>query len=188
MVLLFRKKILKILLYYRFNKTFSSLMSSPCQQIWALRQNPYANTNQRQMRELIISQNIVTCPFGHLNEFKINVSNGIYNEEHPEWKSQSQDRKFIENMNIGDMILIPFTGLKKCILARIVSAPIYGIATGLFTSMRDGGIIQVSTEGDTPFCPIGRKVQIIRNDVIFADKRVLPRVSLSHINPHIIPS
>lgn len=28
------------------------------QQFWSLRQNPYANTNQRQMRELIISQNI----------------------------------------------------------------------------------------------------------------------------------
>ena len=26
------------------------------QQFWSLRQNPYANTNQRQMRELIISQ------------------------------------------------------------------------------------------------------------------------------------
>lgn len=38
------------------------------QQFWSLRQNPYANTNQRQMRELIISQNIVTCPFGHLEQ------------------------------------------------------------------------------------------------------------------------
>ena len=107
----------------------------------------------------------------------------MYNEE----QSLSQDRKFIENMNIGDIILIPFTGLRECILARIVSEPIYCIDSGLFTSMRDGKI-QVTNEGDTPFRPVGRKIQIIRNDVIFNDKRVLPRVSLSHINPNILPN
>jgi len=155
------------------------------QQFWCIRQNPYANTDQRQMHELIISQNIVTCPFGHLNEVRNNVLNGVYNEEHPTWKSHSQDRKFIENMNIGDIILIPFAGLRECILARIVSEPIYGVDTGLFTSMRDGKI-QVTNKGDIAFRPVGRKLQIIRNDVRFNDKRVLPRVSLSHINPNIL--
>ena len=153
------------------------------QQFWAIRQNPSANTNQRQIRELIISQNIVTCPFGHMNDVRNNVISGLYNETN----SHFQDRKFIENMNIGDIILIPFAGLKECILARIVSKPIYGIDTGLFTSMRDG-IIQVTDKGDTPFRPVGRKIQIIRKDVVFADKRVLPRASLTHINPNIIPN
>ena len=153
------------------------------QQFWSLRQNPYANTNQKQMRELIISQNIVTCPFGHLNEARNNVINGVYNEE----QSHSQDRKFIENMNIGDIILIPFVGLRDCIHARIVSEPIYAIDTGLFTSMR-GGKIQVTNEGDTPFRPVGRKIQIIHDNVRFNDKRVLPRVSLCHINPNILPN
>jgi len=157
------------------------------QQFWCIRQNPYANTDQRQMHELIISQNIVTCPFGHLNEVRNNVLNGVYNEEHPTWKSHSQDRKFIENMNIGDIILIPFAGLRECILARIVSEPIYGVDTGLFTSMSDGKI-QVTNKGDIAFRPVGRKIQIIRNDVRFNDKRVLQRVSLSHINPNILPN
>jgi hypothetical protein len=154
------------------------------QQFWSIRQNPYANTNQKQIRELIISQNIVTCPFGHLNEGRNNVINGVYNEE----QSNSQDRKFIENINIGDIILIPFKGLKECIYARIVSEPIYGIDTGLFTSMRDGKI-QVTTNGDTPFRPVGRKIQIIRKDLIFKDKRrVLSIRTLSHINPNILPN
>jgi len=152
-------------------------------QFWSIRQNPYANTNQAQMRELIISQNIVTCPFGHLNEARNNVINGVYNEE----QSNSQDRKFIENINIGDIIVIPFAGLKKCILARIVSDPIYGVDTGLFTCIYDGKI-QVTNEGDKPFSPVGRKIEIIRSDVRFDDKRVLPRVSLSIINPNIIPN
>jgi hypothetical protein len=153
------------------------------QQFWSLRQNPYANTNQRQMRELIISQNIVTCPFGHLNIQRDNVVNGVYNEK----QSRSQDRKFIENMNIGDIILIPFIGLRECILARIVSEPIYGIDTELFTSVHNGKI-QISHDGDTPFRPVGRKIQIIRNDVVFNDKRVLPRTSLCRINSNILPN
>jgi len=90
-------------------------------------------------------------------------------------------------MNIGDIILIPFAGLKECILARIISDPIYGIDTRLFTTTRDGKI-QISSEGDTPFRPVGRKIQIIKNDLIFKDKRVIPRVSLSHINPNILSS
>jgi hypothetical protein len=82
------------------------------QQFWSIRQNPYANTDQHQMRNLIISQNIITCPFGHMNNERNNVINEIYNEQHKEWKSKSQDRKFIENINIGDIILITFAGLK----------------------------------------------------------------------------
>ena len=151
------------------------------QQFWCLRQNPYGNTNQKHMRELIISQNIVTCPFGHLDDLRNNVINGVYNEE----QSQSQDRKFIENMNIGDIIIIPFAGLKECILGRIVSEPIYGYDSGLFTSMIDGKI-QVTNEGNIPFRPVGRKIEIIRNDLIFNDKRVLTRMSLSHINVNIL--
>jgi hypothetical protein len=158
------------------------------QQFWSLRQNPAANTDQRQMREFIISQNVVTCPWGGGgNEERNNVINDTYNEEHPQWNSNSQDRKFIENMNIGDIIVIPFAGLRECILARIVSDPIYGVDTGLFTSMLNGKN-QVSTEGDRPFRPVGRKIQIIRSDLIFADKRVLGQATLCHINPNILPN
>ena len=156
------------------------------QQFWVNRQNPYANTNQRQMREFNISQKVITCPFGHLAEERNNVIGGKYNEEHPQWKSRSQDRIFIENMNIGDIIVIPYKGIKECIIARIVSDPIYGVDTGLFTIMRDGKI-QISNEGDMPFRPVGRKIQIIRSDVIFADKRVLGQSTLSHINPAVLP-
>ena len=163
-------------------------------QHWIIRQNPYSITNQTQMRELIISQSFVSCPFGQLSEAaaialglpiwgRDNVINGVYSEQH----SRSQDRKFIENMNIGDIIVIPFAGIKECILARIVSDPIYGIDTGLFTSMRDGKI-QLSDEGDIPYRPVGRKIQIIRTDVIFPNKSVLGPATFRHINPNILPN
>lgn len=162
------------------NEVFDTIAEMKRRGIWCIRQNPRANTDQKQMRRFIISQKIVTCPFGHVGPERDNVINGVYNEEGCDWKSQSQDRKFIEDMKIGDIILITFAGLKDCILARIVSDPIYGVDTGLFTSMRDGKI-QLTTEGDTPFTPVGRKIQIIRNDVRFKDKRILPRVSLYFI-------
>jgi hypothetical protein len=156
-------------------------MSRP--QYWSIRQNPYARTNQQQMRDLIISQNVVTCPFGHIGMERNNVLDGLYNEDHPIWKSQSQDRKFIENMNIGDIILIPFAGLPYCILAEIKSDIKYLVNTGLFTRESDTGEIQVSNDNrGTPFRPIGRDIQIIKDNVILIDKRVLPRSSLSVVD------
>lgn len=152
------------------------------QQFWCLRQNPYANTNQKQMRKFIISQKIVTCPFGHLSDERNNVIDGNYNEE----ISNSQDRKFIENINIGDIIIIPFAGIKECILARVTSEPIYGINTGLFTIKNNNNMIQLNDNNGTPFRPVARKIEIINMNLTFEDKRVLSRTSLSHVNPNII--
>lgn len=146
-----------------------------------VRQNPCETTDQRVMRKFIRSKKIVTCPFGHSYEARDNVVSGKYNEQ----ISNSQDRKFIEDMNPGDIILIPFAKIKKCILAEIVSDPILVWDTGLFTIMDDGEFI-LSKTGVVPFRPVGRKIRIIRDDIVFDDKRVLPRNSLSFINPQLV--
>ena len=151
------------------------------QQFWCLRQNPYANTNQAQMRKFIISQKIVTCPFGHLSNERNNVIDGNYNEE----ISNSQDRKFIENINIGDIIIIPFAGIKECILARVTSEPIYGVNTNMFT-IKLNNMIQLNNNNGIPFRPVGRKIEIINMNLTFEDKRILPRTSLSHVNQNIL--
>jgi hypothetical protein len=156
------------------------------QQFWSLRQNPCANTNQAQIRELIISQNIVTCPFGHFPNERNNVINREYNESHQEWKSQSQDRKFIETMNIGDIVVIPFAGIKNTILARITSSPIFGITTGMFQTEVDGEI-NISHEGTIPFCPVGRTIEILNAELQFNDKRVLGQSTFCKIRPEILP-
>ena len=176
---------------------YSSACSTGPRRTWSLRQNPYANTDQRQMRDFIISQEVISCPWGHLAEDaaiahglptwgRDNVINGTFNEDQ---NSRLQDEKFIKEMKIGDIVVIPFTarcGIRECIQAEIVSDPINKVETGLFTSMRNGKI-QVSTKGDIPFRPVGRKIKIIRTDLIFADKRrVLSMKTLSHINPDIL--
>ena len=159
------------------------------QQFWSLRQNPYVNTNQVQMREIVLSQQFVSCPFGHITEeCKHNIQTGMYNKE-----ANSQDKKFIETMNVGDIVLIPFAGIKECILAKIVSEPIYGVPTGLFANKNAlDGKITFSTRPEesegataTEFRPIGRQIEIIQSSVTFKDKRVIPRVSLSRISQSI---
>ena len=151
---------------------------------WSIRQNPYANTNQIHMRDFILSHGVITCPFGHLAENRDNVVSGVYNEKHPTWKSHSQDRKFIEKVKIGDIVVIPFVKIKACILARIVSEPIYDMNTGMFTTKY--GKIHLSKEGTVPFCPVVRRIQIINDNLIFSDKRCLPRITLAHVSRSIL--
>lgn len=155
------------------------------QNFWSIRQNPYANTNQTQMRDFILSQSVVTCPFGHIGDGRNNVIDGVYNEIN----SHSQDRKFIEDIKIGDIIVIPFAGIKECILAKIISDPIFAIDTGLFYSstFSKNGIELKNEAGDMPFRPVGRNIEIINPSLKFQDKRVLSRTSLSRVNPDIIP-
>ena len=154
------------------------------QQFWSIRQNPYAITNQIQMKNIILQHKFITCPFGHLSDCRNNVINGKYNETDETWKSNSQDRKFIENINIGDIILITFKGIKECIVARIVSEVIYSIDTKLFTNKINDEIVFSTADGQ-PFRPVGRKIEIINDNLIVNDKRIIPRTSLSHINPNI---
>jgi hypothetical protein len=174
------------------NQPINSIMSNSTnfqQNVWCIRQNPSAKTNQHQMRDLVISQKIVTCPFGHLSIARENVINGTYNEENPIWKSQSQDRKFIETMKIGDIILIPFSGIKECVMARITSEPINGIETNLFTNATyDNNKIELLENGEIPFRPVGRQIEIIHTNVLFENKRNLPRQTLSLIKSLMILS
>lgn len=157
------------------------------QQFWSLRQNPWAVTDQNQMRDFITTQLIVTCPFGHIESERNNVVTGLFNENSDWWASRSQDRKFIEHMMIGDIVVIPFPTQRTCILARIVSRPMYAIDTGLFTRVEENRTVSLSIDGGTPFRPVGRLIEIIDANYYIPDKRILPRVSLCKINPERLP-
>ncbi len=166
-------------------------MSAQTNQYWSIRQNPRGNMDQVQMRDFVISQNLITCPFGHLSEERTAVIDAVYNEN-AKWKSKSQDRKFIEDMKIGDIIVIPFKGITPCLLAVIESDPIYAADTGYYYNTSHGDKIHLSQEreiggvgGGTPFRPVVRKIRII-GEITFLDKRVLTMSSLCHINPSII--
>lgn len=153
--------------------------------IWCLRQNPYENTDQLQMKNFILDNGIITCPFAHFGEERKNVIDETYNETiggESGRVSMSQDRKFVEEIKIGDIVVIPFRGLKECLVLKIVSEPIYDIKTNLFTTVTQNGIF-IRDTGDIPFCPaVGRKVEIINSSIKFRNKRFLGKHSLCRID------
>jgi hypothetical protein len=132
--------------------------------LWILRQNYAEITNQKDMRELIINQKFVTCPWGGWGEPKQNVMNHKYNEKFPEKSSRGQDRKFVEDMEIGDIVLIPFAKRRECIIVRICSNVEYEIETGLFWNQQ-GNQIKIGSEGQ-PFKPVGRRIEILNEKFI----------------------
>jgi hypothetical protein len=150
---------------------------------WVLRQNYGEITNQSDMKSLIMEQKIVTCPWGGWGLARQNVIDAIYNEhviDISKRASSSQDRKFVEDIQIGDIVLIPFSGKKECIVARITSDVEYAIDTGLFWKENEAGKVKISSTVDgLPFRPVGRRIEII--DDKFIPKTQPNRRTLSKI-------
>jgi hypothetical protein len=138
---------------------------------WILRQNYGEITNQSDMKKLIMEQKIVTCPWGGWGIPKQNVIDAVYNDRVPDGSrrvSSGQDRKFVEEMQIGDIVLIPFSGKKECIVARIASNVEYEINTGLYWKENPdkGKVVINNTNDGEPFKPVGRHIEIIDDQFI----------------------
>ena len=77
-------------------------------QFWVLRQNYGEKTDQIKMRELNTKKCIITCPWGGWENARKNVIDGVYNEVVPHKPggrlSKGQDRRFVEEMKVGDII------------------------------------------------------------------------------------
>lgn len=129
-------------------------------QFWVLRQNYAEKTDQTNVRDLILSQHFVSCPWGGWGIHRENVVNGTYNDNPSVGRSAyGQDRRFVEDMQIGDIVLVPFTRKDTCILARIVGPVEYAIDTGL-SRIETDGIIKLGSEGE-PYRPVGRRIEIL---------------------------
>ena len=140
---------------------------------WVCKQNPRANTDQNQMRDLNISQGVLTMPYAHLGEERNNVVDGKYNKD-----GNGQEQDFDKKMKEGDYVVISYTGdiIKPCVLAQVTSPVIYLIDTGKYYKIDESKNITLhdtSDNGGIPFRPIGRRIRIIEENVIFPDKRQL---------------
>lgn len=153
---------------------------------WILRQNYGEITNQSDMKKMIMNKKFVTCPWGGWGIPRQNVIDGIYNEsvcDESRRSSNGQDRKFVEEMNIGDIILIPFAKGKGCIVARITSNVNYAIDTGLHW-IKEGNQIKIGDNNGLPFRPVGRYIEIISDD--FIPNKSLGQWSLSKMNKQLV--
>lgn len=157
---------------------------------WVLRQNYGEKTDQEQMRKLIISQKIVTCPWGGWGIERENVINGQYNNvpsNRPGARpSKNQDRRFVEEMKIGDIVIIPFPKKRGCIVARISSNVEYSIDTRMFWTEKENHIT-IGEEGDLPFRPVGRYIQIIKDNFL-PESIISNRQTLSKMSHRLIES
>lgn len=155
-------------------------------QFWVLRQNYGEITNQNDMKDLIKQQKFVTCPWGGWGLHRQNIIDGLYNEnilDESSRSSKGQDRKFVEKMNIGDIVLIPFSKGKNCIVARIISNVDYEIDTGLHWNKK-GNQIKIGENDGLPFRPIGRYIEIIKED--FIPNKRLGQLTLSKMNRELV--
>jgi hypothetical protein len=158
---------------------------------WVLRQNYSEKTDQNQMKSLILEQKFVTCPWGGWGISRQNVIDGVYNYNKQNIRpggrsSKGQDRRFVEEMNIGDIIIIPFAKKHGCVVARISSNVEYAIETGLCWTETEQHI-KLSKDGETPFRPVGRRVEII-NENFMPTFTVSNRMSLSKMSEGVIAS
>ena len=156
---------------------------------WVLRQNYGEITDQKDMINLIKEKRLVTCPWGGWGTPRQNVIDGIYNTrvcDESRRSSKGQDRRFVEEIKIGDIIVIPFVGRKECIVARIVSNVDYATECGL-SWKNINGLIKISKEVDgLPFRPISRHIEILNDKFVVDDKRKLGMSSLSKLNKSVV--
>ena len=155
-------------------------------QFWVLRQNYAEITNQIDMKKLIKSQKFVTCPWGGWGIPRQNVIDGVYNEtvcDESRRSSNGQDRKFVEEMKIGDIVLIPFAKGNGCLVARITSNVNYAIDSGLHWNA-EGNQIKIGENNGLPFRPVGRYIEIISEN--FTPDKSLGQWSLSKMNKDLV--
>lgn len=89
---------------------------------WILRQNPCQKTQQVDMMQFIQTEKIITCPYGHIAEASDYVDLSEYNQySEGQRTSQHQDRRFDQDMQIGDIVIIPFTGSSNVLIVRVES-------------------------------------------------------------------
>ena len=150
---------------------------------WCLRQNDGENMDQLSMYNFIIDTSIVFCPWGLSGICKKNVCKKLYNESldlSPEKVSKSQDRKFIDDVNIGDIVLIPFLKTNRCIVGKISSNVIYDMNTNysILYSSKGKKLVTYHSDELEQCNPIGRFIEIIDPNYIIQDKRCLGRLTL----------
>ena len=137
------------------------------------------------MKNLIKSQKFITCPWGGWGLARQNVVDGIFNDHIDESRgrpSNGQDRRFVEDMRIGDIVLIPFAKGNGCLIARITSDVDYAINSGLHWN-EEGNQIKIDNTG-RPFRPVGRYIEVIREN--FIPNRSLGQWSLSKMNKELV--
>lgn len=155
---------------------------------WIIRQNPHGDTDQQEMKNMILDTGIVTCPFGHMGDYRNNVIDGFYNND-----SKGQDKTFVQKMKVGDTVLIVFKKPVLPMLARISSDTIDAYNTGYYTWKHDE-VRHISRERadarvadvDVCFKPVCKRIDILKQEVpVQTSWRIFGQGSLSRMSDEV---
>lgn len=99
-------------------------------------------TNQNVMKKFIIDEEVITCPFGHVHDYSDNANQRIYSSsptprQNIIWLSDGQDKKFMEKIDIGDIVVTPFKDQNKVLISEITSEPYRKNFTDMFVVFKD---------------------------------------------------
>ena len=129
-------------------------------QYWIIRQNYGEKTCQLDMKNFIRSEKFITCPWGGWGEHRQNVIDGRFNIS-----ANDQDRKFVEDIKIGDIVLIPFAknnGKNNgMFLAEIISDVVNDFESEFKYDLK-GTKTRIQKNSGQIFRPVGRRIKIIR--------------------------
>ncbi len=149
---------------------------------WVLRVNPYERTDQNDMFKYIVKNKVIICPFGHIGEYRMNVLRRVYNVNHPVLGSSGQDKRFVEEIEIGDTILVMFTSTKKYLIVEVLSSACEVDVHYSYTD--DGSIIRIQHNDEIdidsstiahPFKPVVRFIAILDSGTFVRDMKRFPR-------------
>lgn len=133
---------------------------SSARKYWIIRQNYGERTYQPDMKNFIRSEKFITCPWGGWGEHRQNVIDGKFNVS-----ANDQDRKFIEEIKIGDIVLIPFAKTNKqnngMFLVEIISEVVDDFESEFKYEFK-GKTTRIQKNSGENFKPIGRKIKIIK--------------------------
>ena len=158
--------------------------------IWIARQNPLQKTVQQDMWAFININKIITCPYGHVQEASTYVDRnefGVYNENGA--TARDQDRRFVDEMQPNDIVIILFSGMDRVMIARVESdsrpsrnfSSMLVVKRGadIVTVTSDVGQYQTSEYVIEHFRPVYRNIRILARIPYPQDVNIHRRHSLS---------
>lgn len=155
-----------------------------------MRQNPLQKTDQHDMWTFINKNQILTCPYGHIPDASTYVDRGdfgVYNENGI--TARDQDRRFVQEMQEDDIVIVLFKGIHRVMIARVESEchPSKNFDS-LFVVKRNRNIVSVKSDIGRyrsseyvieHFRPMYRNIRILRTVPYPHDVNIHRRRSLS---------
>ncbi|MGA0120658.1 MAG: hypothetical protein ACO3HJ_04305 [Methylophilaceae bacterium] len=121
---------------------------------YTLRQNPHSYyIPQEYMYEFATEFEYIQCPWSYLPRERVEIRAGNY--------PNKATRIFIDDLKIGERVVLLYKGLKKSIYAEVVSDPIYDLERDVY-ARKISHYLWKNKINPENYNPIVRKIRVIK--------------------------